>query len=342
MTTDRAAGEKTAGGGGAADSSPGPRPKPLAAGDIGAKPAVAAADDAGRSKTKAVWLLVLAAGLWGLTFTAGKVASDQAGPLSATLWRFVLAGLALVPLALARAGRDGGRLLPRKGDWALLVLSGLTGLVLYNFFFIKALAMIPAGRGSVIVCGSPVLIYLGSVLFFGEKLRPVPVMGIVLSVLGTAWATSERPWTLFSEGLGRGDMIMLLCPLSWTAYSLLGKVVVKRQTPLAANAWSVAAAVAMLLVLAPASGEPLSQAAGYGPATWSSLAFLGLGGTALGFTFFYRGIVELGPHRAASFINLVPVFGILFGWLLLGERPGLNLLLGLALILAGIRLVQKH
>ncbi|MDR2302203.1 MAG: DMT family transporter, partial [Deltaproteobacteria bacterium] len=61
-----------------------------------------------------------------------------------------------------------------------------------------------------------------------------------------------------------------------------------------------------------------------------------------GFTFFYQGIVILGPHRAAAFINLVPLFGIVYGWLLLGETPGLSLFLGLAMILLGIRLVQKY
>jgi drug/metabolite transporter (DMT)-like permease len=287
-------------------------------------------------------LLLGAAALWGLTFAAGKVASLQASPLSATLWRFALAGLLLVPMA-ARAGAGKPRFGLDPASVPFLILSGLTGLVLYNFFFIKALRLIPASRGSVIVCGSPALIYLGSVLFFGEKLRAARVAGLALSLLGTAWAVSSgRPWELWSEGPGRGDLIMLLCPLSWTAYSLLAKRVLKRNNPLAANAWSVAAAVAIMLALAPLSGERLTEAAGYGPLTWLCLGFLGIGGTALGFTFFYQGIVTLGPHKAAAYINLVPVFGIFYGWALLGETPGLSLFVGLALILAGIRLVQKY
>jgi drug/metabolite transporter (DMT)-like permease len=286
--------------------------------------------------------LLLAAALWGLTFTAGKVASARADPLNATLWRFILAGLILTPLAAKAAkGKVFSSISPK--DWLYFFLSGLTGLVMYNFFFIKALAMIPASRGSVIVCGSPALIYLGSVLFFKEKMKLAALAGILLSFLGTAWTVSSgRLWTLFSDGLGRGDLIMLLCPASWTAYSLIGKLVLKRQSPLAANAWSVVAAVLLLLLLTPVFGGSLSQAADYDLKTWSSLAFLGLGGTALGFTFFYRGIIELGPHRAAAYINLVPVFGILCGWLILKERPDFSLLLGLGMILLGLRLVQKN
>ncbi|MDR0621548.1 MAG: DMT family transporter [Deltaproteobacteria bacterium] len=287
-------------------------------------------------------LLLGAAALWGLTFTAGKVASLQASPLNATLWRFVLAGLILVPMAVkAAAGKPYFGL--TLASLPSLALSGLTGLVLYNFFFIKALRLIPASRGSVIVCGSPALIYLGSVIFFGEKLKTVRVVGIALSLLGTAWAVSSgRPFDLWSTGPSRGDLIMLLCPLSWTVYSLLAKLVLKRNDPLSANAWSVVAAVAMMFVLVPVSGEPLGEVATYGPITWLCLVFLGLGGTALGFTFFYQGIVALGPHKAAAFINLVPIFGIFYGWLLLKETPGLSLFVGLAMILAGIRLIQKY
>jgi drug/metabolite transporter (DMT)-like permease len=290
----------------------------------------------------AVFFLILATALWGLTFTAGKVASREANPFNATLWRFILAGLILVPMALSASRAKpyfGLKLASLPG----LILSGLTGLVLYNIFFIKALHLIPAGRGSVIVCCSPTLIYLGSVLFFKEKLKPISILGLALSIFGTAWAVSSgRPWDLWQTGLSRGDLLMLCCPLSWTAYSLLAKLVLKTNTPLAANAWSVAAAVIIMLIITPLSGGSLSETSGYGLSTWSSLAFLGLGGTALGFTFFYKGIVTLGPHKAASFINLVPIFGIICSWLILKEKPDLSLFIGLFLILFGIRLVQKY
>jgi drug/metabolite transporter (DMT)-like permease len=224
-----------------------------------------------------------------------------------------------------------------------LILSGLTGLVLYNFFFIKSLSLIQASRGSVIVCGSPVMIYLGSVIFFGEKLKTICIIGLILSIFGTTWAVSSgHPLELFSTGLSRGDLLMLLCPLSWTAYSLLAKQVLKQNSPLAANAWSVLAAVFMLMVVIPISGESLTEASEYSLLTWACLSFLGLGGTALGFTFFYKGIVMIGPHKASAYINLVPIFGIICGWLILGEIPGFSLFVGLALILIGIRLIQKY
>jgi drug/metabolite transporter (DMT)-like permease len=290
-------------------------------------------------------MMVSCAAVWGCTFVAGKIAGREATPLGATAWRLLLAAAALAPLvAVPMAARGRGRLAAiGAAGWLGLALSGLSGLILYNLFFIKGLAMVPASRGSVIACGSPALVYLGSVALFKERLSVLRCLGVLASIFGTAWVvTSGRPALVLEGGLGTGDLVMLLCPLSWAAYSLLGKVVLRRVRPVEANALSVLSASVIMLALAPALGEPLGRAAGYGPSTWLTLGFLGLCGTALSFTWFYRGIGILGPHRAAAYINLVPVFGVLAGWMVLGERPDPSLVAGLAMILAGIRLVQRY
>jgi drug/metabolite transporter (DMT)-like permease len=289
-------------------------------------------------------LQVVCAAVWGLTHVAGRVAAAEASPLNAAFWRFAMAAMVLAPLALiadARAGRSLRDLAPR--DWLGVALSALTGLVLYNLFFIKGLATVEASRGSVIVCVSPALIWLGSVLILGVKPTFAGAFGVALSALGTVWvATSGRPGAVLSGGVSFGDLLMMACPVVWAAYSLLGARLLGRVNPVSANALSVVAAVVMLAVLVPVAGAPPGEAAGYGAATWASLAFLGLGGTAVGFTLYYLGIRALGAHRAAAYINLVPVFGVLSGWLILDERPKASLLAGLALILVGIRLVQRR
>jgi drug/metabolite transporter (DMT)-like permease len=258
------------------------------------------------------------------------------------MWRFILAAAVLVPqCAMSREG-----LLPRDrsaATWALLGLSGLTGLVLYNYFFIKGLSMTGAGRGSVIVTVNPVFIYLGAVIFFGEKLTPVRLLGMGLAVTGTLLVVSGgSPAALLEGRFNLGDLVMLGCIASWSAYSLLGKLVVSRVSPLAANTWSTLAAVAMLVPLTALSGEPVLAFTGFGARTWISLAFLGLLGTGLGFTFFYRGILALGPHKAGIFISFVPFFGLLSGAAVHGEAVTAAVLAGLGFSLAGVALVQKY
>ena len=74
---------------------------------------------------------------------------------------------------------------------------------------------------------------------------------------------------------------------------------------------------------------------------WSGIAFTGLFGTALSFLLFYRGVRAIGPARTAVFINLVPVVAVLLGVLLLGESLEAPMLVGGALVVAGVLLLNR-
>ena len=73
----------------------------------------------------------------------------------------------------------------------------------------------------------------------------------------------------------------------------------------------------------------------------SSVAFLGLLGTAVAFTWYAGAVHQLGATRAGVFINLVPVCAVLLGALLLGERLALATLAGGALVLLGVLITNR-
>jgi drug/metabolite transporter (DMT)-like permease len=74
---------------------------------------------------------------------------------------------------------------------------------------------------------------------------------------------------------------------------------------------------------------------------WIGIVYLGFFGTVLGFFWYYEGIRAIGPTRASVFINFVPVSGIFFGWLILGEAVNLSLLAGALLVMAGVYLTNR-
>lgn len=285
-------------------------------------------------------LLVLTMAAWGGTFVAARLVARESGPLTAAFWRFTLALAILIPLTLKREGRLWPRGLA-KTDWLLLAGLGATGVFGYNYFFIKGLGLAEAGRASVIVAINPSLTYLGMVLFFKEKISPRGLAGFACALTGAAVAiTHGRVWGLFSSQIGAGEMLVLGCVFCWSTYSLLGKLILERLTPLMSTTWACLFGLAVLGPMALWEAGPWAFLS-FSPTAWASLAFLGLAGTALGFTLYYRGIVGLGAARAAVFINLVPVFGIMSGWLLLGEKVDWSLGAGLLLVLSGIRLIQR-
>ena len=283
-------------------------------------------------------LLVLTMAAWGATFVAARIVARESGPFSAAFWRFALAALVLVPLTRRREGFLRPRGLDPAG-WLLLALLGASGMFGYNYFFIKGLGLTEAGTASVIVGANPGLTYLGLALFFREKITGRGLFGFALALAGAVLViTRGRPTGLLTGSLGQGELLVAACAVCWAAYSLFGKLVLQRLSPLKSTTW---ACIFGLIFLGPAAlweGEP---ALAYSPACWAGLAFLGLLGTALGFTLYYQGILRLGAGRAAVFINLVPVFGVLSGWLILDEKLGWSLAAGLALVLSGIGLIQR-
>jgi drug/metabolite transporter (DMT)-like permease len=218
----------------------------------------------------------------------------------------------------------------------------MTGVFAYNIFFFLGMKTIDAGRASLIVASNPVFIALLASIFFRERLDAGKGLGIAFCLAGAAIVISRGdPLSLMRGDLGRGGLYVLGCVASWVAYSLIGKVILKDLSPLAAVTYSCIIGGAALLP--PALLENMTGLiGGYYLRDWIGILYLGFFGTVLGFFWYYEGIQTIGPSRAAVFINFVPVSGVFLGWLLLGETVNLSLLTGASLVLGGVYLTNRR
>lgn len=281
--------------------------------------------------------LILTAFLWGGTFVAGRLLSDGMGAFSAAFLRFLTASICMMWIMRYRAG--GLPRLDKKG-WIGVCLLGATGVFAYNALFFTGLQTVTAGRAAVIISLNPIVITLLAAVFFGEKLSSRKGLGICLSVTGATIAISRGdPISLFTGGLTSGDLAIFGCVASWATYSLLGKRMMGFLTPHAAITYSCITGTIMLLPFALYEGM-MSDFSGYTTNHFICIAYLGVLGTVIGFTWFYEAINTIGASRAAVFINFVPVAAILCGWFFLGEPLSLSLLLGVSLVVSGVYLTN--
>lgn len=275
---------------------------------------------------------------WGGTFVAGRLLAGSVQPASAAFLRFAIASLVLLVLA-----RLTGVKLPRPSgkQWFLLVLLGATGVFSYNIFFFTGLHHISASRASLIVASTPVVITVLATIFLGEQLTYRRFGGILLSLAGAVVVISNgHPGMIFEVGFGPGEKALLGCVASWAAYSLIGRTVLAKMSPLTAVCYS--SIIGTLLLCWPALHEGLfRKLPSLSMSDWANLLYLGVCGTALGFSWYYMGIKKIGAMRAGVFINLVPFFALLLAWLLLDERIHLVVLGGGILILTGVALTNS-
>lgn len=280
--------------------------------------------------------LVATMTLWGGTFIAGRLLAGMDAASGAFL-RFVAATLFLTAVTLHQEGKL--TLAPRE-QWGPVLFLALTGVFFYNICFLWGLQTVPAGHASLIIACIPAIIALSSAVLFKERLTPLKLLGVALSITGAMTVISQGNPLAVLEHAGLGDLIIFGCVVSWVAYTLMGKKVMGTMTPLAAVTWSCILGSLMLLPVALATGLA-GELARASAGEFAGCAYLGVCGTGLGFTWYYQGIQRLGAARAGIFINLVPVNAVTMGWLLLGEPVGMSLVAGAGLIITGVYLVNK-
>jgi drug/metabolite transporter (DMT)-like permease len=283
--------------------------------------------------------LVLTAVFWGGTFIAGRQVSQHLGPFSIAFLRFAVASAFLLGLTRIREGRLPP---PGRGQIIPVVLLGMTGVFAYNVLFFKGLRLIEASRASLIVATCPAFIAVASSIFLKEKLSLTKAVGIPLSVLGAIIVISRGHLSqLVTGGVGLGELFILGCVLSWVAYSLIGKLVMQRLSPLVSVSYSsLIGATALFVPALLFDGLPsnISQAS---LIDWTSIVYLAVCGTVIGFVWFYEGVKAVGPTRAGLFINFVPISAVILAGLILHERVTWSLAAGAALVLSGVYLTNR-
>ena len=278
--------------------------------------------------------LVGAMFMWGGTWIAGRiVAQELSAPLMAAAFRFLLAGLVLAGYALLSEGR-----IPRLetgSEWGSVTGLALTGIFIYALCFFYGLKHIPAGRGALVVALNPVVAALAAWFLGQERMTPVKLAGIAIALVGCLTVIGNGdPFALLHGAIGLGEWLIIGCVLCWTVYTFIGRRATRTITPLGATLYASLIGAALLGMTALLQGGiDLGE---WSWRVWSSVAFLAIGGTALGFTWFADGVKRLGAAKASAFVNLVPVFAVLQAAVLLDERLGAAVLGGGLLVIAGV------
>ncbi len=269
--------------------------------------------------------LLLLAGLWGGSFTFMRVAVPTLGPLWLAFSRVALAFLALLALAWVRRAVP-----PFFAHWRNYVFIGVVNSALPFALFCFAEQYVGAAVAAILNATSPFFAAAVASLWLKEPLSRRKLGGMVLGLAGVVLIVAWSPQALTG--------IMLPATLACLGAALcygVASVYVKRRmadTPSFAIAlysqFTAAAVLAPALPFVPRPG-PLT------PLVVGNALALALASTALAYLLYFRLIATIGPARALTVTFLVPVFGVLWGFLFLGEPVSANALSGCALILGG-------
>lgn len=277
-------------------------------------------------------LLVLAA-LWGGSFLFMRTTVGSFGPLAMIELRVAIAALFLSALPAGRRGLRAAR-----GHWPALWLLGATNSALPFCLFAFSTQRLPGGFNSVLNAVAPMWGLVFARCWLGEPLRPGRVVGLVLGVAGVGVLVWDKLAAGSSGHAQAGMAVSIGAALLATVFYGFSANFTRRALasidPMAMAAGSQWTAALLLL-----PGAAWQWPAEPAPAqAWVNVAIMGVACTGLAYVLYFRLIASIGPSRAITVTFLVPVFGVVWGALLLGEAIGVRMLAGGVVILVGTAL----
>lgn len=288
-------------------------------------------------KTLAHLLLLAVVAIWGATFALVKDALTDVSPLLFNLLRMAIAA---VVLGIVNRRHMSG--LPRRTYLAGMV-AGLLLAAGYQFQTVGLARTTPSK--SALITGF--IVVFVPILTASPILRPkgspppgwTTVLGALLAFAGLVLLTTPTGATLgdITPGIGIGDWLTLLCALAFAGHLLalahLAPDIPARQLATLQIAF---AAVFMLLTL-PLSGRPFLHLSAR---LLLALAVTSLLATAAAFTIQSWAQQHIPPTNTAILLTLEPVFAVAVSFFFFGERMSVRSLLGAALILCGIAVIE--
>lgn len=277
--------------------------------------------------------LIGAAMLWGSSFIAMKVAVNAFPPPLVIFGRMFI-GTGLFALLLRRLRYVEYR----KGDWRWLVLMAAFEPGLYFLFEAYALKLTSASQAGMVAALLPLMMGAGAFVFLGERPKARTWLGFALAVAGVVWLSTGGESNEHAPNPLLGNFLEFLAMTSAVGYMLLLKRLSARYSPWFLTAVQTVCGCVFYLPTLALFPEVWHSA----PPTEAvvSVIYLGAVVTIVAYGLYNYGMSKLPASQASSFVNLIPVFAVLLGWSLLGERFTLQQFMAAGLVFAGVCISQ--
>ncbi len=229
-----------------------------------------------------------------------------------------------------------GRKLNIARDWRHFSILGVVNSALPFLLFGYAAQTFSASLLSIFNATTP--IYAGALgaVWLKRKVSALGWFGMAVGVAGVAMIGAEG-FAVKNDNVLGALVACFVAPLSYGFASLYATRHADTTDPLDNAHGSLWVGTLLLMPLAVMSPAPLREPA---LMDWLTIAMLGLGCTSFAYLLFFRLLVEIGPVKALSVTFLIPLFGVFWGWLFLGEQVTGTMMAGGALVLVGSALIH--
>jgi drug/metabolite transporter (DMT)-like permease len=276
--------------------------------------------------------------VWGASFIATKVALQDISPNTVVWLRFLMGVLILGIVVVLRKQFT----LPDKKEWGYFALLGFLGITFHQWLQSNALQTSEAGTTAWIVSTTPVFMALLGWFLLRERLEWMKSLGILLAFIGVLVVVSEGDFASISVGRfgAPGDVLILISAVNWAVFSALSRRGLKAHPASLMMFYIMLVGWLFTSVLFFTTGGaaeiPSLRFNG-----WMAVGFLGIFCSGLAYIAWYDALKALTTAQTGVFLYIEPLVAVVVAFFILGEEITLASLLGGAVILFGVWLVNR-
>ena len=272
--------------------------------------------------------------LWSINSIVNKAASTAIDPAAISFYRWALAFLVMTPFVLRSVLRNQKLIIQY---WWKLAILGALGMMIYQSLAYYAAHTVSATFMGIMNSLIPLLTVVISIFV----LRVIPTVGIVigstLSLLGLIWLVSQgEPSSLLSQGIGQGEIMMLIASAAYALYGVLTK---RWSIPL--SSWDSLYVQIFFGIVLLIPNFILADDVSLNRHNIGLVIFAGIAASIIAPALWIQGVMRLGANTTSIFMNLAPVFTAIIAIFALGEELKSYHLIGGGVVLLGVMLAQQ-
>lgn len=293
----------------------------------------------GTNKKYGFLMLILANMIWGGNFVIGRIGVDYFPPLLFSLMRWIIAFSLLTPFMVKKLKSDWNIIWQHKRILLLLAVTGVAG---YNTIIYFALQYTTSINASVVNSTTPLFIAILAIFILREKLLAHQAAGILLSVFGILYIISKGSIEVFlSWSINAGDLYVLAAVIMWASYSVIGKKYSNVLPVLTSFYASTFIGILLLVPLSLIEYLVLEKTPVFTLTSAGILLYVGFLASIMAFLSWNFGVSLIGAAKAGVFLNLLPIFAIIFALCFTEEKLYLYQIIGGGIVTLGVVISSK-
>ncbi len=278
---------------------------------------------------KSFIFILITAFCFGTMEIALKLGGNSFSPLQITFLRFLIGGLFLLPFAIKDIKKKNIHI--TASDIVYTTILGIIGICISMTCFQLGVMNSNANTAAVIISSNPVFTMIFAYFIVKEAFTARKAIVLVISMIGLVFVAN--PAGMAEGNTIKGLLFVFIAAIMFSLYTALGKLRIGKLGGMVQNSFSFLIASVIELIIVLVKGDPVVS--GITQNSLPVLLYTGIVVTGIGYFAYMKAIELTGPSNASVAFFIKPVIAVILAQVILGEPITWNIVLGVALILAG-------